>query len=207
MRLTKAGTESLSDNDWRMRRYARFVTVLALVACAEDVTSGPLDPIQAPALTPNVSAAVVSEQVRKVGSKPVSGETSGAVVAMRKLRGLPADSITKWRAGLDRLAKVSRHKEASVALSRIILDAVTASTDVEYRTKIAQLPVTITDSAGLDAAGRVGTYRNYSVYGKTRISVFRPTAGDTDETPLTTGSGSDSADPGLTEDESTAAAV
>lgn len=139
--------------------------------------------------------------------RPAKGTTPSPVVALREMRRASVDSVAKWRESLDKFAKVSRRKEASVVLSRIVLDAVSARSDAEYHEKIAQLPVVITDSAGVDDRGRAGYYRNYSVYGKTRTSVFHPTAGEPVSGLDASWPEVDEANPGLTEDEPSVASA
>lgn len=110
-------------------------------------------------------------------STPLSNPNPSAtqlVAGLRALRQLPSDTILKWRRALDRFAKVSKRGAASVALRTQILDAITASSDEAFHARLAELPVTITDSVGVSSNGAHGVYRNYAVWGITRLSLFSP---------------------------------
>lgn len=126
-----------------------------------------------PAQVVEESSQSVVRTTAEAATPPASGTVSDLVQGIRTLRQLPADSITKWRNGLDRIAKMSRRGDASVSMRRMILDAIAAPSDAEFHERLAQLPVTITSAAGYNN-GVSGQYRSYAVRGAAPIRLFFP---------------------------------
>jgi len=161
---------------------AALVATAALVYAPESASSASLLAVS-DANAPRHSTASHTrsfEETVKVGTRAPAnramapaGPRTGPHQANRAsaLRSMPSDSIVKWRRLLDKIAKASKRGESAVTLRRIVLYAMTAPSDAEFHSRIAQLPVTITDSAGAQD-GVFGHYRNYGVRGVTRASFF-----------------------------------
>src|SRR5690606_1631417 len=81
------------------------------------------------------------------------------------------DSLRRLQRDLNLAAARSKRGEASVALRRIVLDALAARSREEFRRHIARLPVAQEDSAGTHQ-GATGYYRHYSVRGKRKFTRF-----------------------------------
>jgi hypothetical protein len=118
-----------------------------LVACGRDLLSVPVDQ-QANAPNSVRFSQGISSKSTAIGARDQSLQVRRAAAAagFRSLRSAAKDSIASWNKALDLIAKSAKNGESSVALRRQILRAIESSSDAEYHTKIAQLPVTVLDS-------------------------------------------------------------
>ena len=172
-----------------MHRKIRIVCTQVLIgmlgagamACGGDPASslGISEPPSSPSTSGIASSASISDGSTAAAEETAIGAEKSAAAAIsasqatsvRSARRIPEDSLRTWSMALDKVAARSRRGEASVALRRQLLHALSAPTDELLHSRFAQLPVTIWDSAGYEQ-GVAGNYRNYSVRGKTRVSVF-----------------------------------
>lgn len=153
---------------------AASIVLGSIVSCSAD---GVL-PSQAANEAFDASSGVRQPSV-SVSRKPQSGgdvnAPNGGVNRLRSMRGIPSDTIAAWSRILDDIARRSPRGESSVTMRRQVLRALAAPSDAEFRAIVRQLPVTVTNVAASRDGAR-GFYRQYSVRGVVRLSLFIPTA-------------------------------